>query len=713
MESENKSQQNQTTKSEKTKSGKTKLTVSQRILQGIYCLIALGAALPLYAVWGAWGVGAVAAVVVGLSFVFLKLFPPEKLKPVKLLYAVVTAGVFAYLWVTKMYPILLGEALGKMKTVSYVIEIVLHAAAWLPVFYVIMDRCFELASFSWKRLLKSLLPTGVLAFTFFVFLPSDSYFANAMDFGFPYQAFIFLQLLIMLGATVVPAFVMSIMKDGAYKVVYALFMGLSLCVYVQYMFMNGNLKLIDGETMKWNEHIPFAVITGLIWLGILAMSVVVAFKWEKVWEKLHIFLPAVLGAVQAVALLITIFSAGERAFTYKVHYMSAAEQFTVSKKDNVVVFILDAVDNKYFKKLLNEKPEVFEGYEDFTMFTNTCSVFDSTPTSITQMFTGMEFRVELPGREWYNTAWNSSRTDKFFGRMHDANYVVNGYSIDSDTESHYLGLFDNCKTRDVDDSEIGTGMVDNDLILSNFCKLSLYRALPFALKRYAGVESVVFNAVVEYDDTSVCYTNNSFEDNLNLVTSETDANYFITQHINGTHYPCNDVIGETEHVLKIVREYMNQLKKLGLYDNSTIILTADHGEHNDNNPANAATPIFMVKRKGETKPEITLNNAPIYHKDFQATILDLAGLYDKSADEAVFGTSVFDIPEDAQRTRVWYDRGYDVSYPKVPTMSYATTWTWSGCNIYRGYSYTGDTAALEEVVASGGYTVYPMTDNKA
>lgn len=710
MNPENKSQQN-STKSGKTK--QTKPSVRYRVLQAAYCLFALVAILPLYSVWGVWGVGAVFAAVAALSFVFVRLVPWEKPRIAPMLYAVVTAGALSYFWVTKMYPILLGEAFHKLKLVSYITEIVIHAAAWLPVFYLVMDRCFELRSFTFGRFFKSMLPTGVLSFTFFVFLPSDSYFANAMDFGFPYQAFIFFQLLIMLGAAVLPAFIMSILKDKPYKAVYALFMGLSLCVYVQYMFMNSPLKLIDGETMNWGEHIPFAVITGLIWIAILVAAELTAFKWDKVWDKLHIFLPAILGAVQCVALLLTIFSAGERAFSYKAHYMSAAEQFTVSKKDNVIVFILDAADNRYFKQLIAEEPELFEGYEDFTMFTNTCSVFDSTPTSITQMFTGMDFRVELPGREWYNTAWNSAATTEFFGRLHEANYIVNGYSINSDTESHYYGLFDNCKTLDVDDSQIGAGMVDSDLIIDNFYKLSLYRALPFALKRFANVEGVVFDAVVEYEDASVCYTNDDFEKNLKLVTSETDANYFITEHINGTHFPCSDVIGESRRLLGILREYMNQLKALGLYENSTIIITADHGEHNDSKPTLAATPIFMVKRKGESKPEITFNDAPIYHEDFQATILELTGLYDESRDEEMFGTPVFDIPEDAVRTRYWYDRGYDVSYPKVPTMSYATTWTWSGCNIYRGYEYTGDTAELERVVGSGQYTVYPMTDNKA
>lgn len=692
---------------------KVKIPPKARVLQAVYLLFVLGAALPLYSVWGVWGVAAVFAAVAALSFAFMRVFPPEKPRFAPMLYAVIAAGGLSYLWVTKMYPILLGETFHKLTIVSYIAEIVMHTAAMLPVMYVIMDRCFDLRAFTFKRMFGSMLPTGVLAFTFFIFLPSDSYFANAMDFGFPYQSFIFIQLLVMLGATVLPAFIMSLLKDKPYKVVYAVFMGLSLCVYLQYMFMNSPLKLMDGETMNWNDYIPFSVITGLIWLAVLAAAVLAALKWDKVWDKLHVFLPAILGAVQCVALLITIFSAGERAFSYKVHYMSAAEQFTVSKKDNVVVFILDAVDNKYFKQILEEEPELFDGYEDFTMFTNTCSVFDSTPTSITQMYTGMEFHVELPGREWYNTAWNSRRAEEFFDRLHNANYVVNGYSINSDTESHYLGLFDNCKTRDVDDAQIGTGMVDNVLIFDNFTKLALYRALPFALKRFANSESVVFDSVVGYEDATVCYTNDDFEANLNLVTSDADANYFITQHINGTHFPCSDVMGESRRLIGIVREYMDQLRALGLYDNSTIIITADHGEHNDSHPDMASTPIFMVKRKGESKSALTLNNAPIYHEDFQATILELTGLYDKDKDEELFGTPVFDIPEDAVRTRYWYDRGYDVSYPKVPTMSYASTWTWSGCNIYRGYEYTGDTAELERTVAAGEYIVYPMTDNKA
>lgn len=694
------------------KSGRKKPTVRQLLILGAYFLATTGAALVLCAVWGAGGIFIAPVLAAVLAFAVWRYFPSGKMDAAKGLLAAAATSAVSFFWVTGMCPFLPESVSESLKISLCITEIVLNAFALYPVFYIIVNLVFEPSAFSGKRFLSALLPTGVLSFMFFVFLPSDSYFANAMDFGFPYQAFIFVLLAAMLVAALAAAFIMSAMREGAYKTLYALFMGLSLCVYIQYMFLNANLKLIDGETMRWEEHIPFAVITGIVWLAILAMSVVTAFKWEKVWEKLRVFLPAGLGAIQAIALIITIFSAGSGAFTFNVCYMSAEEQFTVSQKDNVVVFILDAVDNKYFKKLVDEKPEVFSGYEDFTMYTNTCSVFDSTPTSITQMLTGMDFSIELTGRDWYETAWESERTREFFKRFHDADYVVNGYTIESDSEEHYKGLFDNCKNRDVKGLELGMGSVDNSLIFTNFCKLSLYRSLPFALKRFSGADSISFGGAVRFEDNAVCYANWDFDDNLRLSESENNSNYFITQHLNGTHPPCMNEMAETEYLLEILGKYIKQLKELGLYDNSTIVITSDHGEHNDASPDRAATPIFMVKRKGETKPAMTFSSAPVYHEDFQATLLDLAGLYDKNTDEAMFGTSVLNIPEDAERTRVWYDRGYDVSYPKVPTMSYAATWAWSGCNIYREYTYTGDTAELERVVGSGGYTIRPMTDNK-
>lgn len=558
-----------------------------------------------------------------------------------------------------------------------------------------------------KKFLSSAIPFVALYFMFFVYLPSDSFINNSIDFQFAYQYFIGYGVLFFLGFTLVSVLIAMLLPEAVHRIFMALVTGLDICVYIQYVFLNQNLILLDGETVAWEKHSVFSVVTLVVWIAILVLFLILEVKFDRAYEKVKVKLPFFLFAVQFVSLIIMIILAGTEIFKVKADFMSGNEQFVVSSRKNVVVFMLDAVDNIYFEKILAEEPEAFRGYEDFTLYNNTCSVFDSTPTSTTQMFTGMEFCVELPGTEWYEQAWSSDKANEFFDRFHRAGYTINGYSIETDSQSHYVGKFDNCqeytKLEDMD--------VDALAMSFEFNKLALYRALPFVFKKYVAMENVDFNAHFSLKN-KVCYDNQDFAEQMQLTLSDSSKNYLIIQHLNGTHFPCSDQIGETKYLLEILRDYMNQMKELGVYDNASIIITSDHGEHNDAHPEFGATPILMIKRSNVSSDEMTISGAPVYHKDFQATMLDCAGLYNKAADEQFFGRSVFDIGEDEQRERTWYDRGKDSDFEKVQSLS-STSWAWSGCNVYFSYTYTGNVNDLRKMVAERNITkIYQMTDNK-
>ncbi|MGN0403573.1 MAG: hypothetical protein ACI4HQ_15130 [Acetatifactor sp.] len=565
----------------------------------------------------------------------------------------------------------------------------------------------EKSKFTEERLLRSAIPFVALYFMFFIYLPSDSFINNSIDFHFAYQYFIGYGILFFVVATLISVLLVMLLPGAVHRIFMALVTGLDICVYIQYVFLNQNLILLDGETVAWEKHRVFSAVTLIVWIVLLVLFLVMELRFSKFYEKIRLKLPFLLFAVQFVSLIIMIILAGTEIFKVKADFMSGREQFVVSSKKNVVVFMLDAVDNIYFEKILAENPEAFQGYEDFTLYKNTCSVFDSTPTSTTQMFTGMEFCVELPGTEWYEQAWSSDRANAFFDRFHKAGYTINGYSIETDSQSHYLGKFDNCQEY--------TDMADMDIdalaMSFEFNKLALYRALPFVFKKYVEMENVNFNAHFSLKN-KVCYDNQDFAEQLSLSLSDSDKNYLIVQHLNGTHYPCSDQIGETEYLLEVLRDYMDQMKELGVYENASIIITSDHGEHNDAHPEFGATPILMIKKSNVSSDEMTISDAPVYHKDFQATMLDCAGLYNKATDEKLFGRSVFDIAEDEQRERTWYDRGKDSDFEKVQSLS-STSWAWSGCNVYYSYTYTGDANDLRKMVAARNITkIYQMTDNK-
>ena len=82
--------------------------------------------------------------------------------------------------------------------------------------------------------------------------------------------------------------------------------------------------------------------------------------------------------------------------------------------------------------------------------------------------------------------------------------------------------------------------------------------------------------------------------------------------------------------MKIVEEYIKQLKELGQYDNTTIIITADHGYWYfiDRPLEETTSPYMLVKpaQSAELDAEpFKVSTAPVSHMDFPATVLKAMG----------------------------------------------------------------------------------------
>ncbi len=115
----------------------------------------------------------------------------------------------------------------------------------------------------------------------------------------------------------------------------------------------------------------------------------------------------------------------------------------------------------------------------------------------------------------------------------------------------------------------------------------------------------------------------------------------------GTYSVEETSLSETsEGVAVVMQEYIRQLKALegDVYDNATIIITADHGIDR-----NTPQPIYFIKPPYVSQEEMQITSAPISHDDFQATVLTCIG-----QDTSGYGTSVFDWKEGDQRTREYW-----------------------------------------------------------
>ncbi len=567
-----------------------------------------------------------------------------------------------------------------------------------------------------KILMKSAMTfLVVFLFTFMllIFGPAEIFFANVTEFDFVYGEFGgYLAGAAVFGAVLLTV-VLACLPDRLYRVLLSLVFGISAAGYLQVMFLNKNLDLLGVNPEGYRTAAGQAAGNLLIWLLVIASVLVLAFWKKEIWKKLVGYLSAFLLCIQLVALVSLLVTADQDAYEYPAEkgqwHLSGEDQYTVSADQNVIVLILDYFSNQYLEPLEAAYPGANDFLHDFTYYSNAdCTYFGTFP-SLPHMLTGQEVDMSCTINEWCEQIWNSESTENFYQMLSEKNYVANVYTPDTNI---LCGL---------NDVELLNGKLSNivnsaqeidifyKLLFKTMAKMSAYRMFPDILKPqfYANIDE--YSDIVSVKENKIQHNNYDFYQELQEkgLTADQASNYFIVQHLMGPHLYTTDELGyykedstleETaKGCMVIVEEYLNQLKALGVYEDATIIITADHGGPYDSQV------IFYMKEPGESHEESPVTNAPISFREFLPTIAEAVG-----ADDTQFGKSVHDFSADEQRERTVWLRMYDGAYPTVPCYTGDKN---GESNVYYGYTYTGDIEDLLKQTEIGPSVVVPVVDS--
>ena len=124
-------------------------------------------------------------------------------------------------------------------------------------------------------------------------------------------------------------------------------------------------------------------------------------------------------------------------------------------------------------------------------------------------------------------------------------------------------------------------------------------------------------------------------------------------HLASCHNNLSEPVYPGKRSLEIVYEYIQQMKSIGVYDNSLIIVTTDHASSGGGDtldmPHGTAVPLFLVKPQNRINEFFEISNAPIAQEDFIPTVLK--GL---EIDRDIEGKSIFEYEENEERERYYY-----------------------------------------------------------
>ena len=409
-------------------------------------------------------------------------------------------------------------------------------------------------------------------------------------------------------------------------IIIKLFFGVMLATYIQGTFLNINYGtgVLDGTEIAWGDYTTYAILDTLAWIVCLAAPFIIDIvvkKSEKKFFRILTYTSLFIVAIQIPGLVSDFLSYHPTQNNQLI--ISRDNMFEVGKSDNIFIFILDTLDEEYYQTFIDSHPEYTEQLEGFVHYDNAAAAGGRTIIGLPAMLSGEPFTRNEVYSDYLHRIWSRSNP---LSMLHDAGYHVNVYSETRLFSSDAVDYIDNFK--------LGSGSVSSYKAFGKkVIKMDLYRFAPHLLKRffwyYTGdFEAVRNNSRNAYKINDVTFYKR-FDSNKFTINPSWEKTIHV-YHLHGAHIPyyLDEFGNKTDEGTREsqvaggfyrIGEMLQDLKDKGLYDNSTIILTTDHGETHQ-----CQFSMFLLKESG-AKGEYRTSSVPVSHFDLPVYLASLAG----------------------------------------------------------------------------------------
>ncbi len=498
-----------------------------------------------------------------------------------------------------------------------------------------------------KKIIFPIILSITTIYMLFIYEPIVMFASNTSDFWF--DLYTILPSLILI--TIISSIILSIFYIGLYKICQKkqkkVFEKISIIHFIIFfiLYINGNylaksLKILDGTKFT----IKFLSIDTLISVLVIISTVVtVTICLKKLKEektiKIFNYLTIVIFIMLTSGLVYTLIN-NPKSLEKKDYVAIATNKNinTYSKDKNLIIFVVDGADARVFEKARTSS-KYKNAFTDFTYYPDTMATYGNTNNSVPFILTGMWDEK----KEDFNTySKNAYKKSKLFKTLHRQKYNMNIYE-----ESFEMGYDESKKILNFYHKH--NKNINQKKFFKEELKYIKYKYLPYFLKETSDINSFKLSAsrignidkknekYGYYSWYNVEFYNNILNNKLKLV----DNKQFKFIHIEGPHLPFNmddemNIIGEGTYeqknkaTIKLLDSYLNQLKEQKVYDNSIIIILADHGLSEREDFKGRQNPLLLIKGIDEHHKYKT-SDKPISFEDLQEAYQEL--LNDKNSTE--------------------------------------------------------------------------------
>ena len=462
--------------------------------------------------------------------------------------------------------------------------------------------------------------------TFFSFYAFELYFTNKEELWFSFYDILlpFLLITICVAAILVGlAGLAGKVSKTTGNIIISLIFSLGLGFYLQGNFIAANYGVLDGKTINWSDHIGIMILSVIVWLICFILPFILLYKRPKWFEILVRKGSCFIIGIEIITVAVLFITVGPTKDSKPI--FTAENQFNISKEKNVIVFIADMLDSSYADEMLKTYQELGREFKDFTYYSDTSGAYTTTKGSLPFILTGEIYLNKQKYQDYLEQAYKYSSILK--------TAKENGYECDLYTDSVFAA---NSAENIITNLHSLKTKISNIIgFLKDYMQLISFRCMPDVLKSifWASGNKLDSYRKVDYRFPVYSKDNYSFYRDLKKgLLANRQQPVLKVYHIQGAHLPlkidenANQVKPHTSFVkaaggvFRIIGEYISQLKTLGLYDNSFIVIMADHGE------AFAQCPTLMIKERGAEHEELTIDPTPTSYvlnwQDIMAAVLN-------------------------------------------------------------------------------------------
>lgn len=475
-----------------------------------------------------------------------------------------------------------------------------------------------------EKLKLSIIPLFLGIFTFFGFGTAELYITNKDEFWFLYTDIFSRLLFFSIITFFILILILLLIPNIVFKYVLAAIYGVVIVMYLQGNFLPNNYGQLDGTEIDWSSYHGRFLINTFIWAVFILGFVFLYLKFKEKALFIYKTIAGVILATQIVTLVVLCISVPQKEADIEA-VLSKDGEFQLSDTDNTIVFVLDCFDSELFCELLEKYPEKIKSdWEDFTFYHDMVGGATRTMYAIPYILTGYPKSDDGSYADYLKSSAN--RSDLLLELQKD-NYDARLY-----TQSEYIDMN---QTKSIDNIKNSKAIPSSKLQLTKeYLKLTAFRYMPHAFKKYFWLYGDDFNSfkssvgdIEPYVIEDVEFYNDLISEDIECIH---DKDVFRFYHLQGAHEPytmnqnCERIkVGtgteEDQAIgsLKIVYTFIQKMKSNGIYDDSNIIVMADHGSR-----GLEQNPLFMIKQSDEHH-EFAQSDVPMSYKDLSSIFTDL------------------------------------------------------------------------------------------